>query len=112
MQGPDAFGLGLFAARHQDRARASMPPIVAVLDGHGDRGVRRCAADVVCNRFRASSRPPAVRHLCVSGGWLVVLAQAPGAAAPLGLVAGAALAVLLRLLAMAFNWKLPAWRQE
>ena len=47
-----------------------------------------------------------------AGGWVVVVAHVLGWPPPLGLVAGAALAVVLRFLSLIFDWKLPAWRQQ
>jgi uncharacterized membrane protein YeiH len=114
MQGPDAFGLGLFAASGTQIAiDASMPSIVAVLMGTVTAAFGGVLRDVVCNeipRVFNDHRPYAI--CAFAGGWLVVLAHALGWPQPLGLVAGAALAVLLRLLSTAFDWKLPAWRQE
>jgi len=114
MQGPDACGLGLFAASGTQIALdASMPSIVAVLMGTVTAAFGGVLRDVVCNeipRVFNDHRPYAI--CAFAGGWLVVAAEALGWPQPLGLVAGAALAVLLRLLSLAFDWKLPAWRQE
>ena len=114
MQGPDAFGLGLFAASGTQIALdASMPSIVAVLMGTVTAAFGGVLRDVVCNeipRVFNDHRPYAI--CAFAGGWLVVLAQLWGWPQPLGLAAGALLALLLRLLSMAFDWKLPAWRQQ
>jgi uncharacterized membrane protein YeiH len=114
MQGPDAFGLGLFAASGTQIARdASMPTIDAVQMGTVTAAFGGVLRDVVCNeipRVFNDHRPYAV--CAFAGGWLVVLAQSWGWPQPLGLAAGATLALALRLLSMAFDWKLPAWRQE
>jgi len=67
--------------------------------------------DIVCNEIpRAFSdhRPYAV--CAFAGGWVVVLAQWAGVPAWPGLLAGALLAIVLRLLAIWLDVQLPAWR--
>jgi uncharacterized membrane protein YeiH len=67
--------------------------------------------DIVCNEIpRAFSdhRPYAI--CAFLGGWVVVLADVIKTTPLLGLVAGAAVATTLRLLALGFDWRLPAWR--
>ena len=114
MQAPDAFGLGLFAASGTQIALdASMPSIVAVLMGTVTAAFGGVLRDVVCNeipRVFNDHRPYAV--CAFAGGWVVVVAHLLGWPPPLGLVAGAALAVVLRFLSLIFDWKLPAWRQQ
>ena len=46
------------------------------------------------------------------GGWTVVLAEQLGVPQWLGLIAAATAATALRLLAMVFDWKIPAWRAQ
>jgi uncharacterized membrane protein YeiH len=114
MRLPDAFGLGLFAASGTQIAlEGGATSIVAVLMGTITATFGGVLRDVVCNEIPqvfSDHRPYAV--CAFAGGWLVVAAQALGWPQPLGLAAGAALAVLLRLFALAFGWRLPAWRHE
>lgn len=114
MQWPDALGLGLYAASGTQIAlAASMPALVAVLMGVVTATFGGVLRDVVCNeipRAFADHRPYA---LCAFvGGWVVVAAQAAGAEAGIALAAGAAVAMLLRALALAFDWRIPAWRAD
>lgn len=114
MQWPDALGLGLYAASGTQIAlAASMPALVAVLMGVVTATFGGVLRDVVCNeipRAFADHRPYA---LCAFvGGWVVVAAQAAGAEAGIALAAGAAVATLLRALALAFDWRIPAWRAD
>ncbi len=112
MQWPDALGLGLFAASGTQIAlAASMPALVAVLMGVVTATFGGVLRDVVCNeipRAFADHRPYAV--CAFVGGWVVVAAQAAGVEAGLALAAGAAVATLLRALALALDWRIPAWR--
>ena len=112
MQWPDAVGVGLFAATGTQIAMAgSMPAIVAVLMGMVTAVFGGVLRDIVCNEIpRAFSdhRPYAI--CAFLGGWVVVLAHIFELTPLLGLVAGATVATALRLLALGFDWKLPAWR--
>ena len=112
MQWPDAVGVGLFAAAGTQIALAdSMPAIVAVLMGMVTAVFGGVLRDIVCNEIpRAFSdhRPYAI--FAFLGGWVVVLADVIKMTPLLGLVAGAAVATALRLLALGFDWRLPAWR--
>jgi uncharacterized membrane protein YeiH len=112
MQWPDALGLGLFAASGTQIAlAASMPALVAVLMGVVTATFGGVLRDVVCNeipRAFADHRPYAV--CAFVGGWVVVAAQAAGVEAGLALAAGAAVATLLRALALALDLRIPAWR--
>lgn len=114
MQWPDACGLGLFAASGTQIALdAAMPAIVAVLMGTVTAAFGGVLRDVVCNEIpRAFSdhRPYAV--CAFAGGWIVVGGQALALSPAACLLLGAGVATLLRLLAIAFDWQLPAWRQE
>ena len=112
MQWPDALGVGLFAAAGTQTAiEGALPAIVAVLMGMITAVFGGVLRDIVCNEIpRAFSdhRPYAI--CAFLGGWVVVLARVFEVTPLLGLVAGAAVATVLRLLALAFDWRLPAWR--
>ena len=112
MAWPDALGLGLFAAGGTQIALgAQMPAIVAVLMGTVTAAFGGVLRDIVCNevpRAFSDHRPYAV--CAFAGGWVVVAAHAAGLPPGPGLLAGAALATLARLLALWRDWRLPAWR--
>jgi uncharacterized membrane protein YeiH len=112
VQWPDAVGLGLFSASGTQIALdASLPPVVAVLMGMVTAACGGVLRDVVCNEIPHVFRDHRPYALCAfAGGWALVLASALQAPAWLALVAGAATATLLRVLALAFGWSLPAWR--
>lgn len=112
MAWPDTLGLGLFAASGTQIALAAqLPAIVAVLMGTVTSAFGGVLRDIVCNEIpRAFSdhRPYAV--CAFAGGWVVVLAHWAGVPAWPGLLAGALLAIVLRLLAIWLDVQLPAWR--
>jgi uncharacterized membrane protein YeiH len=111
MQWPDALGLGLFAASGTQIALAAgMPALVAVLMGVMTAVFGGVLRDVVCNQIPAAfsdHRPYAV--CAFAGGWVVVALETAGAGATTALLAGAAMAMTLRVLALVFDWRLPAW---
>lgn len=114
MQWPDALGLGLFAASGTQIALAAqMPSLVAVLMGVMTAVFGGVLRDIVCNQIPATfsdHRPYAV--CAFAGGWVVVAANAAGVGDTTALLAGAAAAMGLRLLALALDWRLPAWRTD
>jgi uncharacterized membrane protein YeiH len=112
MQWPDAIGMGLFCASGvQIALNLEMPALVAVLMGMVTAVFGGVLRDIVCNEIPqvfSDHRPYA---LCAfAGGWVLVACQALSLPEWLGLVAGAVTATLLRLLAMAFDWRIPSWR--
>jgi uncharacterized membrane protein YeiH len=112
MQWPDALGLGLFAAGGTQIALAAQSPaLVAVLMGVMTAVFGGVLRDVVCNQIPAAfsdHRPYAV--CAFAGGWVVVAIHAAGIGGAPALLAGAAVATGLRVLALWFDWRLPAWR--
>ena len=112
MQWPDAVGLGLFSASGTQLAiAAGMPPIVAVLMGMVTAVFGGVLRDIVCNEIPQVFRDHRPYAVCsFIGGWVVVAAHFWRLDAWVGLVAGAALATVLRCLALVFNWRLPQWR--
>lgn len=111
---PDALGLGLFTATGTQLALASnMPALLAVLLGVVTAVCGGVLRDIVCNEIPAAfsdHRPYAV--CAFAGGWAVVAAEAFGLGQATGLVAATTLTVGLRLLAVHFDWRLPAWQQD
>ncbi len=109
---PDTVGLGMFAATGTQIALdAAMPPIVAAVLGMTTAVFGGVLRDVVCNEIpRAFSdhRPYAI--CAFAGGWVLVAVDAAGAPPWLALVAAAAATIALRGIAVAFDWRLPAWR--
>lgn len=109
---PDAIGLGLFSATGTQIALAGgMPAIVAVLLGMMTAVFGGVLRDVVCNEIpRAFSdhRPYAICSFI--GGWVLVAAQAYPLPAWVALFLAALVTTGLRALAVALDWRLPAWR--
>ena len=111
VQWPDAIGLGLFTAGGTQVALAGgMPAIVAVLMGMVTAVFGGVLRDIVCNEIPQAfidHRPYAVCSF--AGGWVVVAAAHWQLEGWIGLVSGAVLALILRTLALMFNWRLPEW---
>lgn len=112
MHWPDAIGLGLFSASGTQIALDSgMPAVVAVLFGVMTAVFGGVLRDIVCNQIpRAFSdhRPYAVCSL--AGGWVLVGANTLGVADGTALLSGALAATGLRVAAVAWDWRLPAWK--
>jgi uncharacterized membrane protein YeiH len=112
MQWPDAIGLGLFSANGtQIGLDSGMPAIVAVLLGMMTAVFGGVLRDIVCNEIpRAFSdhRPYAI--CAFIGGWVLVAGQALSMPAWVALLSAAGAATGLRLLALATDWRLPAWQ--
>lgn len=108
---PDAVGMGLFAASGtQLSLQMGQPALVAVILGMVTAVFGGVLRDIVCNdvpKVFRDHRPYAL--FAFLGGWVLVLADALGASPWLGLCAGAAIACTLRLLALWWDWKIPAW---
>lgn len=111
MEVADAFGLGLFAISGASiAAAAGMPPLVAILMGAITAVFGGVSRDVLCNQIPKVYRDHRPYTLCAVVGCAVLLgAHALGFAAPVSMTAGICTATALRLLAVAFGWKLPAW---
>jgi uncharacterized membrane protein YeiH len=112
MQWPDALGLGLFSASGTQVALVmQLPALVAVLMGVVTAAFGGVLRDIVCNevpRAFSDHRPYA---LCAfAGGWGTAGLMAAGAGDEVALVGGAVVATALRVLALALDYRLPAWR--
>ncbi len=114
MQWPDALGLGLFSAGGTQIALAmQMPLIVAVLMGMVTAVFGGVLRDIVCNEIPSAFRDHQPYAICAfAGGWAVVAGHRLGAGDEASLLAGAAVATLLRALALRRGWSLPAWRAD
>ncbi|WP_326536314.1 trimeric intracellular cation channel family protein [Pseudorhodoferax sp.] len=111
MQWPDAFGLGLFAASGTQIAlQAGTPAVVAVLMGTMTAVFGGVLRDIVCNEIpRAFSDHQPYAVCAFAGAWVVVLGHRLDMDDWLGMVSGAATALLLRALALWTGWTLPSW---
>ena len=114
MQWPDAVGMGLFAASGtQIGLTMEVPALIAVLMGVMTSVFGGVLRDIVCNdipKVFSDHRPYA---LCAFvGGWVLVLLHTLSVAEWLGLVVAASVASLFRMLAMRFDWQIPAWKVD
>jgi uncharacterized membrane protein YeiH len=111
MQWPDALGLGLFTAGGAQIAiDAGMPAIVSVILGVVTAVFGGVLRDVVCNEIPkafSDHRPYAICSFL--GGWVMVLAHGAGLPQWGCLLAAAGTATTLRAVAVAWDWRLPAW---
>jgi uncharacterized membrane protein YeiH len=109
---PDALGLGLFTAGGTQIALdASLPAIAAVLMGMVTAVFGGVMRDIVCNEIPRAFRDHQPYAVCAfAGGWVMVAAQAGGMPQWGSLVLAAAVATVLRLLAVQWNWRLPEWQ--
>jgi uncharacterized membrane protein YeiH len=114
MQWPDALGLGLFSAGGTQLALAQgLPAIVAVLMGVVTATFGGVLRDIVCNEIPSAFRDHRPYAVCAFvGGWVVVAAEQAQVAGWIGLAAGAVVATALRILALVFDWRLPAWSSQ
>lgn len=112
MQWPDAIGLGIFAASGTHLAlAANMPPIVAVIMGVITSIFGGVARDVAVNQVpRAFSDHQPYAVIAFAGGWLVVLLNQVGFTDWLTVLVAAAAMIVVRLLAIIYSWRVPAWR--
>lgn len=112
---PDTLGLGLFgAAGTQIALSVQMPALIAVLMGVITAVFGGVLRDMVCNQIPATLRDHRPYALCVFiGGWALVLAaQWLDWSADAALLGSAAVTIVLRWLAVALDWRLPAWRMD
>lgn len=112
MQVPDAIGLGLFAASGTQIALANgMPGLVAVIMGVISAVFGGVLRDVLCNQIPHAFHDHVPYASCAFAGcWVVVLVEAQPGYGGLALAAGTIIATALRLVALAFDLRLPVWR--
>jgi uncharacterized membrane protein YeiH len=112
MQWPDALGLGLFTAGGAQIALdAQMPAIIAVILGVVTAVFGGVLRDIVCNeipRVFSDHRPYAI--CAFVGGWTLVGLQSLALPPWLTLLGAAAVATVLRVAALAWDWRLPRWQ--
>jgi uncharacterized membrane protein YeiH len=112
MQWPDALGLGLFAASGTHIALLEgASPLVATLMGVISATFGGVIRDILVNDV-----PWVVKGyqfyavIAFMGGWLVWGLLVLGVPHVVAVLAGAAAIVIVRMLAIAFDWRLPGWR--
>ena len=110
----DALGLGLFAISGASLALvAGMPLVVAVLMGSMTAVCGSVSRDVLCNEIPKIYYDRSPYTLCtVVGGALFVALQQFGVAAELSMLVGICTISGLRLLAVAYAWRIPVWPRE
>lgn len=112
MQWPDALGLGLFTAGGAQIALdAQMPAIIAVILGMVTAVFGGVLRDIVCNeipRVFSDHRPYAI--CAFVGGWTLVGLQSLALPPWLTLLGAAAVATVLRVAALVWDWRLPRWQ--
>lgn len=113
IQWPDAVGLGVFSAVGTQLAlNEGTTALVASLMGVVTASVGGILRDTLLNKVPwvvASYQLYAI--IAFAGGWLVWGLQELGLGATLSTAIGAFAIALVRILALAFNWHLPNWRQ-
>lgn len=111
MQFTDALGLGLFAASGAALALvAGMPVTVVVLLGVITGVFGGVLRDVLCNEIPVVFQDHRPYALCAFiGCWVLVGLHTLEAPTWLSLTAGVVTTTGLRLLALALDWKIPAW---
>lgn len=114
MEVADAFGLGLFAISGVSLALAAeMPMIVAVLMGSITAVFGGVARDILCNEIPKTYRDHRPYMLCtLVGGSLYIGLDYLQVSPHLALLAGISSITALRLLALACDWRIPAWPPE
>ena len=112
MQWPDALGLGLFTASGTQIALdAGMPSVVAVVLGLITAVFGGVLRDIVCNEIPSAFSDHRPYAICsFAGAWLMVAAHAANLPDWVAVLMAAATASGLRVAAVAWNWRLPAWQ--
>ncbi len=112
MAWPDAVGLGLFAASGTQIALAEgHSPLIATLMGVVTAAFGGMIRDILVNEVPWVVNSYQVYALIAFlGGWLVWGLGELGAGPLVSVLLGAGAIVLFRVLAIIFDWRLPAWR--
>ncbi len=112
MQWPDALGLGLFTASGTQIALdAGMPNVVAVVLGLITAVFGGVLRDIVCNEIPSAFSDHRPYAICAfAGAWVMVAAHAASLPDWVAVLMAAATASALRVAAVAWNWRLPAWQ--
>ena len=112
MQWPDALGLGLFTASGTQIALdAGMPNVVAVVLGLITAVFGGVLRDIVCNEIPSAFSDHRPYAICsFAGAWVMVAAHAANVPGWVAVLMAAATASALRVAAVAWDWRLPAWQ--
>jgi uncharacterized membrane protein YeiH len=112
MQWPDALGLGLFTASGTQIALdAGMPSVVAVVLGLITAVFGGVLRDIVCNEIPSAFSDHRPYAICAfAGAWVMVAAHAANLPDWVAVLMAATTASALRVAAVAWNWRLPAWQ--
>jgi uncharacterized membrane protein YeiH len=112
MQWPDALGLGLFTASGTQIALdAGMPHVVAVVLGLITAVFGGVLRDIVCNEIPSAFSDHRPYAICsFAGAWVMVAAHVANVPDWVAVLMAAATASALRVAAVAWNWRLPAWQ--
>lgn len=112
MQWPDAIGLGAFTAGGTQLAlSANVPAVIAVLMGVLTAVFGGVLRDVVVNEIpKAFSDHIPYSVIAFTGGWVVVLLNFLSLEPFVSVAIAAAFTIALRVMALLFGWRLPAWR--
>ena len=112
MQWPDALGLGLFTASGTQIALdAGMPSVVAVVLGLITAVFGGVLRDIVCNEIPSAFSDHRPYAICAfAGAWVMVAAHAANLPDWVAVLMAAATATALRVAAVAWDWRLPAWQ--
>lgn len=112
MQWPDAIGLGIFSASGTQIAlNMQLSPIIAVVMGVLTAIIGGVLRDIVVNEIPQafnSHEPYAV--IAFVGCWVVVLLNYLELATWLAVLIGASVIIVIRVIAILRNWKVPAWK--
>lgn len=112
MQWPDALGLGLFAASGTQIALSEgASPLVATLMGVITATFGGMIRDILVNDIPwVVNSYQLYALIAFAGGWVVWGLTELGVAPVVAVLVGASVAVTTRMLAIAFDWRLPSWR--
>lgn len=112
MQWPDALGLGLFAASGTQIALSEgASPLVATLMGVVTAAFGGMIRDILVNDIPwVVNSYQLYALIAFAGGWVVWGLTELGVAPVVSVLVGALVIVTTRMMAIAFDWRLPSWR--
>lgn len=112
MQWPDALGLGLFAASGTQIALSEgASPLVATLMGVVTAAFGGMIRDILVNDVPwVVNSYQLYALIAFAGGWVVWGLTELGSAPVVSVLVGALAIVATRMMAIAFDWRLPSWR--
>ena len=114
IQWPDALGLGLFTAAGVNQSLAmGLPAIVSVLMGVITAVFGGVLRDMVCNEIPTAFNDHRPYAVCAfAGAWIYIALWSIDSPAGGCMLISLICTVILRALALWFNWQLPPWRQN